>query len=309
MKRANAIIAIVLAAALVGGGMWALSHGKGEDLPHDDEPGTDLPDVPGNLTDPIFSVPHPVDIKAGEEKLSLELSYPGQGYAGTEYAWNEEYEFVLRTSGSGWDGRAVIKVFAERAESIGAKCIVITYGENGTVASWMLKTVHGNNHLSADTVVWLSNGTDDRTDRFSVLFNRTGTFNVTFQAFDADSGEPLSAPVSAADMEVPAAGELNIRALGGEWREVENTTYFVVLLNVTNEWNVRHSIDAAYLTLSSDGAETRVSENVTSFTTQELAPGQSAQFQAFFLIEEGAGDIELIYAEPERTPVNVPLPA
>lgn len=300
------IIAAALAIALAIGGMWALFQGTGEDLPNVDDGDDQVPKVPGNLTDPIVMVPHPVDVMKGDEKLSLELSYPGQGSAGTEYEWRKGYEFTLRTSGRGWEGRAVIKVFAERTESIGDKCIMITYGENGAMARWELHTVDGINHLGSDTVVWMSNGTDDRTDVFSVLFNRTGTFNVTFQAFDADTGKPLSAPVSAANLEVPAKGRLDIKALGTEWRSVNNVTYFVVLLNVTNEWNVRHSVDAAYLVLSYDGIETGVSENVTTFTAQNLGPGQSAQFQAFFLIDEGAA-AELLYAEPGRPPVDVPL--
>ena len=307
MKRTNALLALAAATVLIGAGMWAMFPGKGEDLPGDGD-GPDVPDVPnvpGNLTDPIAKVPHAAEIDEKDVRLHLELDYSGQG-TGEEYAWNEAYEFALRTSGSGWEGRAVIKVFAEREESIGAKCVIVTYGD-GVRAAWDDHVVHGVIHLSADTVVWISNGTDNRTDLLSVLFNRTGTFTLTFQAFDADTGEPLSAPVSNGKMVVPATGEMDIRVLGMEEKVIENDTYLVVLINATNGWNVHRSMDAAYLVLSSDKGETLVDENLTTFTTQVLGPGQSTQFLAYFPME-GLGDgLELIYAEPEQPPAVVPL--
>jgi hypothetical protein len=305
MKRTNALLAVAVAAVLIGAGIWVMLPGKGEDLPPNDDDGPDVPDVPGNLTDPIAKVPHAVEIDEKDVKLRLQLDYPGKG-TGTEYAWNEAYEFVLSTSGSGWDGRAVIKVFAERAESIGAKCLIMTYGD-GIRATWDDHVVHGAIHLSADAVVWISNGTDDRTDRFSVLFNRTGTFGLTFQAFDADTGDPLSAPVSTGQMVVPEAGSMDIRALSGVEEVIENDTFYVVIINATNGWNVRHSMDAAYLVLSSDKGEALVDVDRTTFTAQLLEPGQSTQFLAYFPMEDIGGDLELIYAEPGQPPVTVSL--
>lgn len=304
MKRTNALLAVAAAAVLIGAGLWVMLPGKGDDLPHNDDEVPDVPDVPGNLADPIAKVPHAAEIDEKDVKLHLELDYPGKG-AGTEYAWNEAYEFVLSTSGSGWEGRTVIKVFAERAESIGAKCLIMTY--DGVRAAWDDHVVHGVIHLSADTVVWASNGTDDRTDRFSVLFNRTGTFGLTFQAFDADTGNPLSAPVSTGKMVVPAAGSMDIRALSRVEEIIENDVYYVVLINATNGWNVRHSMDAGFLILSSDNGEVLADVNRTTFTAQLLEPGQSTQFLAYFPMEDIGDDLELIYAEPGRPPVVVPL--
>lgn len=305
MKRTNALLAVAVAAVLIGAGLWVMLPGKGEDLPPNGDDGPDVPDVPGNLNDPIAKVPHAAEIDEKDVKLHLELDYPGNG-TGTKYAWNEAYEFILSTSGSGWEGRAVLKVFAERTESIGAKCLIMTYGD-GVRATWDDHVVHGAIHLSADTVVWISNGTDDRTDRFSVLFNRTGTFGLTFQAFDADTGDPLSAPVSTGQMVVPAAGSMDIRALSGVEEVIENDTYYVVLINATNGWNVRHSMDAAYLVLSSDKGEALVDADRTAFTTQLLEPGQSTQFLAYFPMEDIGDDLELIYAEPGQPPVAVYL--
>ena len=308
MKRANALWAVAAAAVLIVAGIWIMFPGKGEDLPSGDDEGPDapdVPDVPGNLTDPIAKVPHAVEIDEKDVKLHLDLDYPGKG-TGAEYSWNKAYKFVLNTSGSGWEGRTVIKVFAEREESIGGKCIIMTYGD-GAKATWDDHVVHGIIHLSADTVVWISNGTDDRTDRFNVLFNRTGTFGLTFQAFDADTGDPLSAPVSTGQMTVPATGSVDIRVLGAEEKVIENDTYYVVLINATNGWNVHYSVDAAFLVLSSDRNETAVDEGLTTFTAQLLEPGQSAQFQAYFPAEGLEDELELIYAEPAQPPVVVPL--
>lgn len=306
MKRTYALLAVAVAAVLIGAGVWAMFPGKGEDVPKDDDSpnAPDVPDVPGNLTDPIAKVPHAAEIDEKDVKLHLNLDYPGKGTA-MQYAWNQGYEFVLNTSGSGWEGRAVIKVFAEREESIGAKCLIVTYGD-GVRATWDDHVVHGVIHLSSDSVVWISNGTDDRTDRYNVLFNRTGTFNLTFQAFDADSGDPLSAPVSTGPMVVPATGNMDIRVLSGP-DAIENDTYYVVLINATNGWNVRHSMDASYLVLSSEEGESLVDEERTTFTVQLLEPGQSTQFLVYFPMEGLGDELELIYAEPGQPPVVLPL--
>lgn len=304
MKRSNVLIAIAVASALLVAGVVVISPGKGEDVLPGNDDEAEPPVVPGNLTDPIATVPHPIEIDEGDAKLHLELSYPGQG-DGSRFEWNKEYEIVLRTSGSGWTGRTVIKVFAERTEGIGSKCLILSYGND--VAKWESHLVHGIIHLSTDTFVWISDGQDERTDSFNVLFNRTGTFVLTFQAFDADSGAPLSAPVSTDEMIVPEEGRVAVKALGAEWKTIGNASYLVVLINMTNEWNVRHSVNITHLGLSYDQGTSKVSESLTSFKEQELEPGVSTQFLAYFPLDEGAEDVELIYAEPGQPPASVPL--
>lgn len=311
MKRPIALIALAMAIVLVGAGTWVLLPGKGADLPPGgDQPGGDGPggDGPAGTNDtyiaPVF---HPVDIEPSEAKLSVALSFPGQGEAGTEYLVGEAYDFVIRTTGDGWKGRAVLKVFAERTPEIGHKCLILTYSENVTQMALNLSQTHGSNHLSGNAVVWAANGTDDRTDRLSVVFNRTGAFELTFQVFDAATGAPLSVPTRSGTLEVPEQGELVFRALNrGEWRTVDNTTYLAILLNVTNGWNVRYTVDAAYLVLYHGDEAIAVSSNVTAFDAQSLAPGQSTQFLAFFLVDD-RNDLELEYAEPGRPPIPILL--
>lgn len=314
MRRGIALIALALAIVMVGAGTWALLPGEGTNDPapggddddDDEQNGNDPPKDDDNGT--VALVPHPVDIDPGEAKLSLSLSFPGQGEEGTEYLWDQPYDFVLTTASDGWAGRAVVKVFAEKSGEIGPKCLVAVLDGSGAPIEWHLNEVHGNNHVSGDAFVWMANGTAERTDHLWVTFNRTGTFLLTFQAFEAASGAPLSVAVGSGPCEVPVTGGLAIRALGGgEWRTVDNVTYFAVLLNVTNGWNIRYTVDARYLVLSDGRDEVTVTQGVTAFTSQSLAAGQSTQFLAFFLVEGDGEDLELVYAEPGRPPIDIPL--
>jgi len=145
--------------------------------------------------------------------LSVEISYPNQDDSGAEYLWNHGYEFVVSTAGD-WEGRAVLKVFGERADPIGPKCLVITYGEDGTRVNWHFDEDQGTNYLSGNAQVWMANGTIDRADSLNVIFNRTGDFTLSFQVFDADTGEPLSAPKAAGPLEVPATGGSGVQGAG-----------------------------------------------------------------------------------------------
>lgn len=313
MRLVTKLIAVALAIAMVGAGVWIISLGEDSSLPADDG-NDDVGNTPEEVdeedeTDTIVPVSHPETIGPDEAKFSISLDFPGQGVEGAEYQWDESYGFVLDTTGDrGWKGRAVVKVFAEKSGEIGPKCLVAIHEESNTSLTWKLNEVHGSNHVSGDAFVWKANGTDSRTDHLWITFNRTGSFNLTFQVFDAATGKALSVPVETGPIEVPVVGGLEFKALGkGEWRTIDNATYYVLLLNVTNGWNIRYEVYSEYLFLSDGIDDITVSKEQTSFDRQSLAPGQNTQFLAFFPIEEGDGALELTYSEPGKAPVSIPL--
>ena len=302
---------------VVAAGMWALQPKSGQSVltppDGDDGPGDDDDIVvPGDDTNDtvteIAKVPRPVDLDPAQASMTLGLDFEGRG-EGHEYLWNEPYRFTLSIQADrGWHGTAVVKVFAERGGDIGPMCLIVRHGEDNSTVNWWLNEVQGTNIVSGDSLVWEADGAESRTEEHWVTFNRTGTFNMVFQVFDARTGEALSQAVGSGECMVPVAGELVFKALNrGEWRTVNNTTYFVVLLNVTNDWNVRHSVSSAYLVLSNNETSVGPSMNMTAFDEQSLATGQSTQFLVFFLIEGEPSEFELAYFEPGRPPVEISL--
>ena len=142
----------------------------------------------------------------------------------------------------------------------------------------------------------------------------SGSLSIALAALTSHSGircRHRQSPLRASEtgpIEVPVVGGLEFKALGkGEWRTIDNATYYVLLLNVTNGWNIRYEVYSEYLFLSDGIDDITVSKEQTSFDRQSLAPGQNTQFLAFFPIEEGDGALELTYSEPGKTPVSIPL--
>ncbi len=73
-----------------------------------------------------------------------------------------------------------------------------------------------------------------------------------------------------------------------------DTTYYAILINVTNGWNIRYVVDASNLVLSNGTSEVRANLSAMSFGNQSLAAGQSTQFLAYFDI---TGDIDTFRLE------------
>lgn len=315
----TAILAVVVALVLVAAGAYVvLTSGIATDnsisgpVDHDgasngnDTDGQEVP-APGNNT---VSVHFPVDLSPGDPKIALDLSYPGKGQEGTyNYSWNRSYELRLNSSVlSNFEGRVLTKVFANKSNQIGTHCLIIT-PNGGSPISWQLKDKNGINFISGDLGNWISNGTGGDSAAFTLLFNRTGDFNLTFQSFDLDTGEPLSAPLTVGPLRTPVAGSLSIDALGpGSYRTEGNGTYYTVLLNVTNGWNIRHGVDASCLVLSNGTAEVRANLSAMSFVNQSLATGQTTQFMAYFDITGDIDTFRLEYRGPDGgQAVDVPL--
>jgi hypothetical protein len=267
--------------------------------------GTTLP-----LGNDTVLVPFPVEQPAGEASVALQLTYPGQGQGGDyNYTWSEPYGFRLVSSVlNGYQGRVLTKMFADKSGEIGTKCLIVTSGGSAPIP-WLLNEKDGVNIISGDLGNWTSDGVVGNDLAFTVVFNRTGDFNITFQSFDLDTGRVLSAPLTIGPLAVPVNGTLKIDALGaGSFRTEENGTYYTVLLNVTNGWNVRYSVDAGSLVLSNGTAEVRANLSAMSFQDQSLAAGQSTQFLAYFDITGDVADLRLEYRdETSGRVIAVPL--
>ena len=263
--------------------------------------------APGNET---LSVPFPVDLASEDARIALDLSYPGKGQERTyNYTWNRSYEFRLNSSvQNNFEGRVLTKVFANRSDQIGGHCLIIT-PDGGSPVPWWLNEQDGVNVINGDLGNWTSNGTGGESTAFTLLFNRTGDFNLTFQSFDLVTGEPLSAPLTVGPLLVPVAGSLSIDALGpGSYRTEGNGTYYTVLINVTNGWNIRYGVDAAYLVLSNGTTEVRANLSAMSFASQSLATGQTTQFMAYFDITGDIENLRLEYRDQDSGQVvDVPL--
>jgi hypothetical protein len=263
----------------------------------DDNNTSDSTPLPrGNDT---LEVPFPVELPAGEASIALQLTYPGQGHEGSyNYAWSEPYDFRLVSSVlNGYHGRVLTKMFADRSGEIGTHCLIVTSGDGAPVA-WLLNEKDGVNIISGDLGNWTSDGAVGNDLAFTVSFNRTGDFNISIQSFDLDTGRPLSAPLTIGPLAVPVNGTLRVDALGaGSYQTDENGTYYTVLLNITNDWNVRYSVDAVSLVLSNGTAEVRANLSAMSFRNQSLAAGQSTQFMAYFDITGDIVDFRLEYRD------------
>jgi hypothetical protein len=314
MKR-TAIIALAVVLIVVSAGAYAaLSWGNlikanvppNNDGDGDNDPGNGVGNTTKNTT---VDVHFPVNLSADQAKIKLSVSYPGKS-AGSSfvYNWTQPYEFNISSSVVGsYDGRVLTKMFAVKSGEIGAKCLIVISDNNRI--NWTLDELQGINHISGDLNGWTSNGSAGNDHTISVVFNRTGDFELIFQSFDLDSGKALSAPYRTNLLNVPVVGTLGIKALGpGSYVSDENGTYFTVLLNITNQWNIRYDVSAANLLISNGTANVTANLTAMSFEKQSLAAGQSTQFMAYFDITGDAKNLKLIYTdEASDQVIKVPL--
>ncbi|MBI0584547.1 MAG: hypothetical protein ISF22_10030 [Methanomassiliicoccus sp.] len=233
-----------------------------------------------------LAVSFPTSISADDRKMALSLTYPGKGEAGYEYNWREYYKFSMAASpASGYKGNVLVKLFAEKSGEIGTSNLMAK-DYQGNQVNWSFDTKTGAqaryNVISGDVVSWKTNGSDTlRT--FDVAFSGTGDYYLFVQAFDLETGKAISDPVSASPLKVPVTGHLTITALNrGEWNTTENGTYYIILMNVTNDWNIRYDVNASYLVLNDGSSDIAANSSMGSFKSQSLAPLQSTQFRVFF---------------------------
>jgi hypothetical protein len=250
-------------------------------------------------------------------KVNLAVTYPGQNDNGYTYNRSQTYRFqIASTPASGYSGDVLIRMFAELSDpvdEIDPQNLIVT-NATGRVLDWTPDTRVGEvvNHIviSGDLGAFRTNGnaTDNRT--FDVKFNYVGNFTLTFQAFDLNTSAALSSPTATDPMYVPIKGSLTVEALSGEWYTNANGTFFRVLVNITNNWNIRHTVYASGLVISNGANEFVANDTATSFDSQQLTPlGGTTQFLAYFDVTGNRADFTLQYRDSVSGQiVNVPLP-
>jgi hypothetical protein len=309
------IAAIAVAAVLLVAGAYVVMS-MGNSNPDD---GNDVPDDGSNTqSDAVDSknktlpVSFPVSITSDNRKMALSMTYPGKGESSYAYDWSEYYQFSLNaTPASGYTGNVLIKMFAEKSGEIGQDSLIVT-DFKGDQVTWHFAKKNNSealqNMISGDIVSWKTNGSAS-VRPFDVMFKGTGNYTLVIQAFDLDTGKAISDPVRVSPMYVPIKGNLTIVAvIHGEWSTTVNGTYYRVLVNVTNDWNILYHVDPANFYLSNATDEVGANLTATSFTGQDLQPGQTTQFQVYFDIEGDRLTFSLRYDDPVSGDIPVVLP-
>lgn len=335
-KTVIAAIAVVLI-LLTAGAYVALSmntpNNNGNDDGNDDNndnndnndndnntnPGNNTPLNTIDLGDQTLNITFPKSLGSAQPKVTLAVSYPGQNDADYTYNRAQSYRFqITSTPASGYSGDVLIRMFAELTDpidEIDPQNLIVT-NATGRTLDWTSDTRVGQvvNHIviSGDLGAFRTNGnaTDNRT--FDVTLNYVGNFTLTFQAFDLNTNATLSAPTEVGPLYVPIKGALMVSVVSTEWRTNVNGTFFLVLVNVTNTWNIRHTVYANDLYLSNLTATVQVNDSATAFDSQQLTPlGGTTQFLAWFDITGDRQDFTLQYRDSvtgEVYDVTIPVP-
>jgi hypothetical protein len=311
-KMTMAAIAVA-AVLLVAGAYVVMSMGSGPAKSGDTGGDNNTQSDAVDSVDKTLAVPFPVDITTEDRKIALSMTYPGKGESGYTYNWSEYYQFGLTASpASGYTGNVLIKMFAEKSGEIGTSNL-LAKDFQGKQVSWSFNTRNGAhslyNVISGDIVSWKTNGSTS-VRSFDVSFVGTGNYSLYIQAFDLNTGKAISDPVTATPLYVPVTGELTVKALSrGTWETTANGTYYVILINITNNWNIRYDVNAINLVLSNETDDVNANTTAMIFKSQSLAPRQSTQFLAWFDIT-GNRDAFVLQYRDTRTGdiISVPLP-
>jgi len=259
----------------------------------------------------------PRDLGSAAPKVSLEVSYPGQGQSNITYNRAQTYRFHINsTPAAGYSGDVLIRMFAELTDpidEIDPQNLIVTTA-TGRTLEWTTDIRSGDyvNHIviSGDLGAFRTNGNATDSRAFDVVLNYVGNFTLTFQAFDLNSNETLSAPTTAGPMWVPIKGSLSVSALSGEWRTNVNGTFFVVLVNFTNNWNIRHTVYASGLVINNGDQDFTANSSATAFVSRQLIPlNGNTQFLAWFDVTGDRADFTMRYNDPvSGETYNVTLP-
>ena len=310
------IAAIVVAAGLlIAGAYVAVTMGNipGKEGPAGvDDEDNGRPDAVTSANKTL-AVSFPREVASNDRKMALSMVYPGKGESGHTYNWSEYYRFGLNAApASGYTGNVLIKMFAEKEKEIGPTNLLVKDFE-GKQVEWSFATKSGAhslyNVISGDIVAWRTDGSSSSRS-FDVLFNGTGNYSLFIQAFDLDSGKAISDPVSATPLYVPVTGHLTVKALTrDEWMNTTNGTYLVILMNITNDWNIRYDVHGSFLVLRNGTVERTANTSAGAFKEQSLAPRQSTQFNAWFdFTVQDRSSFVLQYRDEHSGEVyNVPL--
>ncbi|GEM_PF-1095479 len=334
MLAAIAVVIILLTAGAYVVLSLSTPNIKGDDNGNDDDndnndndndddddtgPGDDTPLNTIDLGDQTLNITFPVSLGSAQPKVTLDVTYPGQDEEDITYNRGPTYRFqITSTPASGYNGDVLIRMFAELTDpidEIDPQNLIVT-NATGRTLDWTSDTRVGEviNHIviSGDLGAFRTNGnaTDNRT--FDVIFNYVGNFTLTFQAFDLNTNETLSAPTEVGPLYVPIKGALVASVISTEWRTNDNGTFFLVLVNFTNGWNIRHTVYANNLYLSNLTDTVQVNDTATSFDSQQLTPlGGTTQFLAWFDITGDREDFTLQYRDSvtgEIYDLEIPVP-
>lgn len=327
-KNMIAAVAVVII-ILIAGVIVALSMSTPGTKGNDDGSNDDNTDNSNNTTDNTTSntttlsttdlgdqhlnITFPKDLASAQSKVAISVTYPGKDVEGYNYTRAQTYRFqVQSTPASGYSGDVLIRVFAELTDAgdeIDPHNIAIT-NATGKAVSWTSDTRIGNyvNYvvLSGDLGAFRTNGnaTDNRT--FDVKLNYIGNFTLTFQAFDLNTSAALSAPTTAGPMYVPIKGSLSIQAKSLELFQNETGEWYRVLINVTNNWNIRHTVYASGFVLNNTVDNFAVNDSATAFDSQQLIPlGGTSQFFVYFDATGNPADFTMKYVDPENSDTYV----
>ena len=106
----------------------------------------------------------------------------------------------------------------------------------------------------------------------------------------------ISQPLMLTPMHVPVTRGMTIVKVGdGDVQILNGSTYYQIVLDVTNGWNIQHDVDIQNLTLWVNSTAVLAISNRTEFTAQTLEPGQMTQFQAFFPLTVSSGAFAMTY--------------
>jgi hypothetical protein len=335
MKKTMIAAVAVVIILLIAGAYVALSMSTpndGDDNGPDNNNNNNNNNNTNNTTDPTntttpntidlgyqtLNITFPASLGTADPKVALSVSYPGQGVNGYTYNRSQTYRFQIQsTPAAGYSGDVLIRVFAELTDpvdEIDPQNIIIT-NATGRVVDWTADTRIGDYTnkivISGDLGAFRTNGnaTDNRT--FDVRLNYVGNFTLTFQAFDLNTSAVLSAPTVAGPMYAPIKGSLSVLAKGGQWITNENGTYYRVLVNVTNNWNIRHTVYASGFVLTNGTAvDFNVNDTATAFDSQQLIPlGGTTQVWLYFDATGTSNEFTLKYHDQVTgEDYNVPLP-
>lgn len=282
--RRRALWAILVAAIIIVAAAVAALALNGNNLtPNNDNPS-------GGVSQTPLAVNSPQMINQTAANLTVSAGYPGQGQL-SSYAFTrgQSNAFQVTTTPiNGYKGSVLTKIFVQRDPGgIAQEGIQDNYGNNQSTA-WSFNYINGTHWGSSDIgPVWQSDGTSTHQETVNLIFNRTGTYNVTLQSFDPNTGKAISQPLIISPISVPENGTLTITQIGsGERVTINGQSYYKVVTNITNDWNLRRDVNSSDLRVYSKSAGAAPDLTATAFTAQNLDIGQSTQFDAYYKISD-----------------------
>ncbi len=309
MKK-NMIIAIAVVAIVVIAGIFVALNAStlfpsGNDGNNDnnDDDNVDTASDAVTSTNKTLSVSYWADtVNEADKKVSLNIDYPGEGLSSYNYSWDHKYQFnITSTPLNGYSGNVLFKMFGQKEQEIAASDIIVT-NSNNKVVDFTFAKREGlytlKNVIGGDVGSYKSNGSALGVRTFTLEFRDTLNYTFYFQAYDLDTGKAISSPVVVGPLNVPVTGSLTFKAGVGGWDVDTNGTYYAVLVEVTNDWNIRYTVNASNLYLFNGEDWVQANPASMDFKSQSLAVDQTTMFLAkFYLPQESNSGYYLQYRD------------